>query len=398
MNIVLYVHGFLPSLGGRQFVVHHLANALQELGHAVRVLGPSGFFKHRNVGLPYPVHRWPTLRGFMKESVWMAQLALDTSLWGCDVIHAHSTYPSGYTAVRFKRTRQFPVVITPHGGDIQTIPEMGHGLGLDPTMHSKIEYAVKGAEFVTAVSDDVVDRLVDAGANRDRVRLVRNGVDLERFDCPPSPQIRQWLGVEEDARLLVTVGNYRPLKGQDYLVRAMPRILASEPRARLVIIGRNTEALEGLITDLGLNGKVVLTGAITPPGTVLRADGKAIGDQNPRDYLAEVLRSSELYVSAGVQKNAEGLSLALLEAMAAGLPLVATAISGNTDVVRHDENGLLVEPANERSLAESATKILNDERLQARMAAKARGTASRYAWVTVAREYLQVYDDAVAAV
>lgn len=94
MKVVLYVNSFLPTLGGKQFVVHHLAKSLRELGHRPRVLGPSGMWKHRNLCMPYPVHRWPKLRGSLRERTWSAQLALDTAIWGCDVIHAHMTYPN----------------------------------------------------------------------------------------------------------------------------------------------------------------------------------------------------------------------------------------------------------------------------------------------------------------
>lgn len=343
MNIVLYVNSFLPVLGGKEFVVHHLANALTQLGHRVRVLGPAGCWKHRKQKLRYPVHRWPTLRGLLFEQVAMSQLMLDTALWGCDIVHAHTTYPNGYTALRLKGIKDLPLVITPHGADIQSIPELGHGLRLNPVLNKKIMRAVKGAELVTAISKNIETGLIDAGAEKGRIRLIPNGVDLGRFSRLRSEQIRGWLGVTQDARLIVTIGRYNPRKGQDYLVRAMPMILAREPRARLVIVGNGTDTLLPLIGELGLQGKVVLTGGITPTQEVLvRTDAPASASQE-RDYLAELLCSSELYVSAGIQNNAEGLSLAVLESMAAGLPIVATAISGNTDVVTHGENGFLVQ-------------------------------------------------------
>ena len=68
LNIVLYVSNFLPKIGGREMVVFHLANALHEMGHKVRVLGPSGFWRNRNVQFDYPVHRWPTLHGLFKKT------------------------------------------------------------------------------------------------------------------------------------------------------------------------------------------------------------------------------------------------------------------------------------------------------------------------------------------
>jgi len=394
LNIVLYVNSFLPVLGGREFVVHYLADALGRLGHQARVVGPAGFWRNRHERYGYPVHRWPTLRGFMSEQVSLASIALDTALWGADVIHAHNTWPTGYHALRLRRFRRYPLVVTPHGQDIQSIPEIGHGLRLDPALNEKIVFAVQNADLVTAISKNIENALLDAGAAPGRVRLIPNGVDLARYRRPPSTDIRRWLGVEPEARLIVTIGRYNPRKGQDYLVRAMPRILAQEPRARLVIVGNKTEALSPLIRELGLEARVVLTGGISPSRSIL-AGSLPAGETVEPDYLAELLAASEMYVSAGIQNNAEGLSLAVLEAMASGLPVVATAISGNTDVVSEGENGHLVAPADETALADGILRILTQPANLDRLRGRARETASRYAWTNVAQQYVDCYREAM---
>lgn len=390
MKVVLYVNSFLPLLGGREFVIHYLADALLTLGHDVRVLGPAGFRKHRHLVFRYPVHRWPTLRGFLPEQVAGLQLALDTAVWGCDIIHAHNTYPTGYHAVRMKRRKDIPLVITPHGADIQTIPEIGYGLMLDPVLNRKIRQALAGAELITAISKKIRDVLTEAGAAENKIRLIPNGVDSARFDHPPSPHIRAWLGIEPAARLIVTIGRYNPRKGQEFLIRAMPGILAEEPMARLVIVGDKTEALLPLIRDTGLEDKVVLTGGISPSMNIL----SRTAEREP-DHLAELLCSSELYVSAGTDDNSEGLSLAVLEAMAASLPVVATNISGNKDVVRHGENGFLVRPSDEGSLADAILQVLKQPDKQGSMRNDARKTAMQYEWINVARRYVDAYQEAI---
>jgi glycosyltransferase involved in cell wall biosynthesis len=396
MNIVLYANSFLPRLGGREFVIHYLANALLQLGHDVRVLGPSGFWKHRHQKLRYPVHRWPTLRGLYSEQIALMHLALDTAIWGCDVIHAHNTYPTGYNTTRLRRLKPYPLVITPHGMDIQSIPELGHGLRLDPVKGQKIASAVKNADLVTAISKNIESALIDAGASTDRIRLISNGVDLSRYTRPLSINIRQWLGIEQDTRLIVTIGRYNPRKGLDYLIRSMPEVLAQDPGVRLVIVGNKTEALLPLIRQLDLDGRVILTGGISPSNDTLMAGINTSVEMHEPDHLAELLRSSEFYVSAGIQNNAEGLSLAVLEAMASGLPVVATSISGNIDVVIDGENGYLVKPADERSLADGMIRILNQAAVRNRMSAAARETALQYSWANVAKKYVESYQEAIA--
>ena len=220
--------------------------------------------------LNIPLHRWPTLRGLFSEQVRFSQLLLDTTIWGCDVIHAHSTYPSGYAAVKLKTLRDFPLVVTPHGEDIHVIPEIGFGQRLDPVQGPKIEFALQKAELLTAISDSVENSLLDAGAPQEKIRKIPNGVDIERFQRPVSADVRKWLQLPEDSRLIVTVGNYHPRKGHEVLIRAMPIILKSEPRARLVIVGRNSGELYPLIGELALEDKVKLTGPIDFPSISLQ--------------------------------------------------------------------------------------------------------------------------------
>lgn len=331
----------------------------------------------------------------MSEQVAVTQLALDTALWGADIIHAHNTYPTGYRALRMRKFHRYPLVITPHGEDIQSIPEIGHGLRLDPVLNEKIMFAVKQADLVTAISKHIEKALIDAGASPDRIRLIPNGVDIVRYQRPSTVDIRRWLGVEPDARLIVTIGRYNPRKGQDYLVRAMQRILAHEPQARLVVVGNKTEALSPLISQLGLEGKVVLTGGISPSRSILAAGSLRPGEATEPDYLAELLGAGELYVSAGIQNNAEGLSLAVLEAMASGLPVVATAISGNTDVVVEGENGYLVNPADVPALADGILRVLMRQPDRNYLSTRARETAARYAWTNVAQQYVRCYQEAI---
>lgn len=376
-------------------MVHHLANALTRAGHRARVVGPAGFWTHRALKLPYPVHRWPGLRGRFREQLQSAELLADLAIWRADVVHAHITYPNGYVAARLKRRRPFPLVITPHGVDIVSIPELDFGMRLDPVRNEKITFAVRAADRVTAISRTIEDALLEIGADRERLAMVPNGVDVRRFDRPPVPSVREWLGTEPDARLIVTVGKSSPRKGHDYLVRAMPKVIEVEPRARLVIVGQGTDRLLPLIEDLGLSGNVVLTGGIPPTRAVL-ADAHSEDPNAEPDRLAEILCSSELYVSAGTERNAEGLSLAVLEAMAARLPIVATAISGNMDIVADGENGYLAEPADADGLADAIIRVLANAGDQAAMREGARATALRYSWDSVARRYLEVYAEAIA--
>jgi len=381
LNIVLYVNNFLPKVGGREMVVFHLANELHELGHQVRVLGPSGWWRHRKVQFNFPVHRWPTLRGLLREQVAFSSLLLDTSIYGCDVIHAHNTYPTGYTASWLKAVKNIPMVITPHGVDIHTIPEIGHGLRLDSKLRPKIDRAVQSAELLTAISANVENAIIEAGASKNKIRMIPNGVDINRYQCQNTKDVRGSLGLPKETKLILTVGNYERRRGHEELIRAVPIILAAEPDARLIIVGKSTEALQPLIKELNIVDKVILTGQIKPP--VFEISGE--------DKLADIYCSSDIYVSAGMNKDAEGLSLALLDGMAAGLLIVATNISGNSDIIRDGESGFLVPPGDVDQLAGGIINALQDNELRMRMIAESKKTIEKYSWRKITTQYVDVY-------
>ena len=266
MKIVLFASSELPAIGGREVVVHYLAKTFQQMGHQVRVTGPAGWWEKRHLKFEYPVHRWPTLRGLFPDQVNLARILLDTTLFGADVIHAHGTFPPGYIACRLKRIKNIPVVLTPHGEDIHIAPELGHGLRLNPKIEPKVRYAVHHADLLTAISGNVENSLLDAGADPRKIVLIPNGTDNHRFASTVDLDVRQWLQISPDTRLILTVGNYHLRKGYQVLFEAMHHVLKDQPKARLVIVGRDSDNnLSRLNDHHGLNGKIILTGAIPLP-------------------------------------------------------------------------------------------------------------------------------------
>ncbi len=384
MNILLFTNSFLPQIGGREIVVHYLAREYSRMGHDVRVVKPGGFRQMRSEDYPYKVHRLPTLKGYFNDQVFFANLLAEATLWPTDIIHAHSTYPCGYAAARLKKIKDIPLVITPHGVDIHVIPKLNFGLRLDPVKNRKIRYAIEKAEALTAISKSVADSIADAGGRREKIHMIPNGIDIERFQkAADKTELYDWLGLRHDAKIILTVGNYHKRKGQDFLVRAMPAILKSSPLARLVIVGRGTQKLIPIIKELGLEEKVLLTGTL--PFMVNVTDGET-------DRLAALYKHCQLYVSAGIDKEAEGLSLALLDALAAGKPIVATDISGNRDIVEDGKNGLIVEPENAQAIAAGVLGVLSDRQNMEKYEKNSRQKAKSMEWSNIARQYCMLYE------
>ncbi len=384
LNIMLYVISFFPTIGGREVVVHYLAKWLKRLGHNPRVVGPAGWLKSRKYKFEYPVHRWPTLRGRLVEQVKEASLLLDTKIWKTDLIHAHSTYPNGYFVSQLNALNKTPLIVTPHGEDIHIIPEINFGLRMDPVKDRKITQSLLRADACTAISTDVKNSLLDAGAKQEKIVEIPNGIDLERFDKKYSIDVRRKYNLPDDSLIVLSVASYHVKRGYEHLVDAFARVCAEVKNCYLLIAGRDTDVLMDRINSHGISANVKLLGQIIPPFM-----------QESEDLLAAIYTQSNLYISSSMASGAEGLSLALMDGMGARLPIVATDISGNNDVVRHDGNGYLVRPGDDLDMANMIIKLLSDAETREKFGAASRETAAVYSWENITKRYIEVYRELI---
>lgn len=198
------------------------------------------------------------------------------------------------------------------------------------------------ADWIIAVSDETGATLERMGVRKEKLCVIENGVAIE--ECPETTgaSLRAALGIAPDAPLLTAVARLTEAKGLIHLVRAMPRILARYPKARLLIVGEG-ELRASLCEEIQTLG---VTEAVSLPG--MRSD------------IRTILCLTDVFVTASLW---EGTSLALLEAMGASRPIVATDIEGNRTILRHEANCLLAAPADPDALADRILRLLEDRPL-----------------------------------
>ncbi len=207
--------------------------------------------------------------------------------------------------------------------------------------------ALRLADYVLANSGAVADRLKRARAiPPGRIVVIPNGVDAIRFSPAPARTRRL-----PDQVTVGTLANLRPEKGIEDLVRAMVLVRDRYPEGRLVLWGGGPLAadLERLIGDLGLSGEARLCGPTTGPEAALR--------------------ELDIFVLPSLS---EACSNVLLEAMASGLPVVATRVGGTPALVEDETTGLLVPPRDPAALAKAIIRLLEDPALAERLGARAR--------------------------
>jgi len=387
VRILLFNNSHLPRIGGKEIVVHQLALAYQELGHEVALAGPGGWWRFRDFRADYPIHRWPRVPGLPKELAWQGLYAWQARRFRCDVVHAHTTYPNGWVAARARGSADYPIVVTPHGADIHKVPEIGFGHRLDPVMDRKIRWALQQVDYTTAISRSVVESLRDAGLDDARIVEIPNGVDAARFQGRSDLDVRGSLGIDAGARLIVSVGNYHPRKGQEVLIEAFAQASRQAPDLQLVVVGTGTGRLKPLIDRLGVQGRVTLAGILPYP---------VPGATDP-DVLAALLQADSIYVSSSVGEGSEGLSLALLEAMSAGACIVATDVSGNRDVIVDNVNGRLVPSGSAGPMADALVWLRRNDCERRRLARAGQRCVEQMSWRSIAARYVRLFETAIRA-
>ncbi len=223
------------------------------------------------------------------------------------------------------------------------------------------------ADIYVAVSSAAENRLAAAGTPAARLRLIPDGVDVDNLRETDSG----WVEDGVPGPLVVTVGHLSREKGHRFLIDAWKDVTAEVPGARLIIAGEGPErdTLADQARKLGLQPSVTFAGFVEPVGGLLR--------------------SADLFVLPSLE---EGLGSAALEAMWAGLPVVASAAGGISEAVAHGRTGLLVPPGDAGALAAAIVRLLNEPHTRLRMGAAGRARVKRqFHASTMAERYLLIY-------
>jgi len=336
--------------GGAEGVVLHLSRALQARGHSVVVAATAGRpFTKDLEQLDIDV-RPMRLSGKLNVLAALA-LARVARAESADVLHAHLS-TAGVLAGVAGRIAGIPTVATVHG--------MTH-----PFYYRMVDHIV-------AVSEAVSQHLLRCGVTPRRITVVKNGVDASLFgQLPTREHARSMFGLPLQAQTVGSVGRLSEAKGHKYLLRAVALLRQRYPELRVMIVGGG-EKLPCLLSEaeqLGIASHVMFAGY--------------------RKDVDVVLAALDLYVQPSLE---EGLGLAVMEAMAARVPVVGTRVGGIPELIEDGRTGLLVPARDPALLADAIARLLTDARLRARLADAARAhVRMHHTWPRAAEQVELVY-------
>jgi len=367
-----------PTYGGSGAVATELGIALASRGHEVHFITykqpfrlpsflPRIYFHEVDVGR-YPLFEYPPYD--LALAVRMHEVV---KTHGLDLLHVHYAIPhatSAWIAREMLRetSADVKVITTLHGTDITIV-------GQDPSFRPITKFSIEKSDGLTAVSQYLqTQTLTTFGCTACRIEVIPNFVDPEIYDRSLYTSILDEQ-VDSNARVLMHVSNFRAVKRVKDVVRVFARVAAQMP-AVLVMVGDGPDRVhaEAEARDLGLHEKVFFLGKI--------------------DAVAPLLAGADLFL---LPSASESFGLSALEALACGVPVIATNVGGLPEVVRDGETGVLCAVGDIDAMSEAAVAILRDtDRWQAMSKLAAADTRERFSLDAIVAEYEAFYEYTLA--
>lgn len=347
---ILIVEGE-PCYGGQARHVYDLATGMFNHGHDVSVACRHPQLLNALHSAQVPCHQLPFYTGFDVVSMRSLYRLIKDNRY--DIVHTHGVRAGvlGRLAARIGgRSKVVHTVYT-------LAPDLAQGPGLiQPLRRSMYSYSEMKLSQMTdriiTVSEDLKRRCIKGGIAYDRLVTIHSGVDLSHYECLNSKaHARGKIGIPSGCRLIGTVARFTPRKNLKDFISAAKIISKRFDDAMFVLIGDGPDAakLKEQACLEGISHRTVFTGA--------------------RKDVAGILPGFDVFVMTSI---CEGHPLALLEAMAAGLPTVATSVTGINETVVEDVTGYTVEPGDVDELAERICGLLSEPKLAAAMGESAR--------------------------
>jgi len=387
MKILIASDLHYPTINGVASFGRNLARGLADLGHEVMVIAPSQTGKKsREIDGNHVIFRassvpFPFYQNFRISPNASREIKKAIETFDPDVIHIQMVLWIGVAALKYGNKFGIPIVSTNHA-----MPEnLMDNLKLLAPVSRPINYILKAygarfhskADFVTLPTQAAIDMFNADDKITVPMAAVSNGIDLARFTTSEAPTpLYKKFGLPQDQPIISYIGRLDAEKHLSVLIRAFLRVIAVEPDTHLLVVGDGTDAhhLKHLVKDFGLQKSVTFTGRVSDEDLVLLHKVAAV-------YC--------------MPSPAELQSIATLEAMASGKPIVAVDAGALKELCQNERNGFLCERDNDEEIATRLLTILRDDALRQRFGKESLAIAKTHDLQTTLRRFEEIYSDLI---
>ena len=282
-----------------------------------------------------------------------------------DLSHSFFTVPCGFVSWLMKKQSSLPYIVSLRGSDVPGYSDRF------PVIYALLKpiFRLIWREAAAVISNsEGLKELALKTAPAQRIAIIHNGIDLEKFKPLENSASRE--------KFIITPGASRitDRKGLNYLIEAVAKLSPKYPQIHLRIMGEGNalSKLKKLVADLQLENRVEFLGRI------------------PREITTPYYQEASLFVLPSLN---EGMSNAMLEALASGLPLLSTATGGASELIEEGVNGLILRFKDSQDIAEKIQRLIDDPELARKMGEASRKRAEKMSWRAVAEQYWALYQE-----
>ena len=364
-RVLILATAYLPQVGGSELAIKNITDRLPEVHFDLITSRPSknlpeyekmGAVNVYRVGNSFSLLSFLLPKNFFPISVFFKACRLVSKYGPYNIIHAYQASQAAGGGWLLKwRYPDIPFLVT-----IQEGKTLNQQSWLTILFR---RFIFTKADTVTVISN-YLERYVRTQNPKIQIRVVPNGVDLDKFKPDDKPK---------DSKTIITVSRLVEKNGIINLIEAMAIVVGEIPDAKLMVIGSGSldKDLKLKVKTLSLGDRVQFLGEI------------------PNELLPKYLSMADVFVRPSLS---EGLGTAFLEAMAAGLPIIGTPVGGIPDFLKDRETGLFCKVADSKDLAEKIKTLLTDKELKEKIIGNAKSlVAKKYDWNIVAGEFAEIY-------
>jgi glycosyltransferase involved in cell wall biosynthesis len=390
-NIALLTSTFFPSIGGVEVGIHNIALRLISKGLKPIVIAPYNSKNFEYIDkLPYEVcslppkifHLFSYLPEFLAKSIYAFVYAHLQKKYNFDVWHITMGYPAGISFVDYGNKNKIPYLVRCAGSDIQVSDRGDYGARRDLKIDKLIKTKLVQIPCLISISNSVYEEYKKLTVTDESIVSITNGVSTNLFDeIQIDKEIYNKYNIPKDYKLFLSVGRNHPKKNFKLLFKVAKGLKERNfIKFIFLIVGDNTDELNKYLTE-DIKENILLLDSFG----IDFEDGVPI---IPHRDLISLYKASDLFV---FPSYIETFGIVLIEAMAAGLPIVTTDVEGCRDLVSDGENGYLLDPENSNDFVDKIIQIMNDDDLYKKFAQNNTLKAKQFDWDIIVDKYIETY-------
>lgn len=396
MKIGIFMHNYLPRIGGAQICAHCLADRLSHQGQDVTVYARQSMVDEcqqrgwqfsyalkaidppfRVIGYLQPIRLRAAARTIIH------QIKQDK----LDIVQLVVAWPWLPIVKEIKKQTGIPVVIRCAGDDIQVDTSVGYGIRREAGIEGLLMRGFDAIDKGIAISATVTREYVSAGVDASKIVEIPPGVDLAAYEAcliDVNAVRTQW-HLPTNRKLIISVGRNHPKKGFADLIKALPHLNKHESQYAVVVVGRETETLIPIAKELGVASDFYAIPEVSSQSTQI--------DTFPSRELIELYKASDYFVQPSYIETYANVAL---EAMASEIPVVITNAPGCIDTVEDGIDGLMIPTDASEKIAEKVHLLDSDPQLRQRLIQSGLQKAHQQDWHEIAKAYYRVYESLTA--